>query len=136
MSTWVPQPAGLQEILQTIRDSIDTQSNVQRTITQVCILLSFIFSALTVVLPEIELFYTCTRLYCISRIHLDRSPPRRRPSSDDSRVSIEKQLASTPYYLPGGSRIYKVRRSSGFFQLSSFDQGCCWACHCCIPRCS
>ncbi|KAG1824353.1 armadillo-type protein [Suillus subaureus] len=33
MSTWTPQPAGLQEILQTIRDSTDTQGNVQRAIT-------------------------------------------------------------------------------------------------------
>ncbi|KIJ66034.1 hypothetical protein HYDPIDRAFT_87751 [Hydnomerulius pinastri MD-312] len=33
MATWTPQPAGLQEILQTIRDSTDTQDKVQRTIT-------------------------------------------------------------------------------------------------------
>ncbi|KAI6094627.1 armadillo-type protein [Pisolithus croceorrhizus] len=33
MASWTPQPAGLQEILQTIRDSTDTQNKVQRTIT-------------------------------------------------------------------------------------------------------
>ncbi|KAH0829133.1 armadillo-type protein [Lanmaoa asiatica] len=33
MASWSPQPAGLQEILQTIRDSTDTQNKVQRTIT-------------------------------------------------------------------------------------------------------
>jgi hypothetical protein len=127
MSTWVPQPAGLQEILQTIRDSIDTQSNVQRAITHVWLLLSIILSVLTMPSSEIELFYTCTRLYCISGIHLDRSLSRRRPSSDDSRVSIEKQLPSTPYCLSGGSRIHEVRRSSGLCQLPSFDQECCWS---------
>lgn len=36
MSSWTPQPAGLQEILQTIHDSTDTQnSQVQRNITHV-----------------------------------------------------------------------------------------------------
>lgn len=35
METWSPQPAGLQEILQTIHDSTDMTVNVQRTITQV-----------------------------------------------------------------------------------------------------
>ncbi|KAF9243191.1 armadillo-type protein [Melanogaster broomeanus] len=33
MAIWNPQPAGLQEILQTIRDSTDTQNKVQRAIT-------------------------------------------------------------------------------------------------------
>ncbi|KAF8141179.1 armadillo-type protein [Boletus edulis] len=33
MASWSPQPAGLQEILQTIRDSTDTQNKVQRAIT-------------------------------------------------------------------------------------------------------
>ncbi|KAN0081336.1 Armadillo-type fold [Tylopilus felleus] len=33
MASWTPQPAGLQEILQTIRDSTDTQNKVQRAIT-------------------------------------------------------------------------------------------------------
>ncbi|KAG6335827.1 hypothetical protein ID866_3263 [Astraeus odoratus] len=33
MATWTPQPAGLQEILQTIRDSTITQNKIQRTIT-------------------------------------------------------------------------------------------------------
>ncbi|KAH7883240.1 armadillo-type protein [Phlebopus sp. FC_14] len=33
MSTWIPQPEGLQQILQTIRDSTDTQNKVQRAIT-------------------------------------------------------------------------------------------------------
>lgn len=60
MSTWVPQPAGLQEILQTIRDSIDTQSNVQRAITHVWILFSLMSITLTVPSLEIELLYTCT----------------------------------------------------------------------------
>lgn len=35
METWSPQPAGLQEILQTIHDSTDMTVLVQRTITQV-----------------------------------------------------------------------------------------------------
>ncbi|KAG9312141.1 armadillo-type protein [Chiua virens] len=33
MASWSPQPAGLQEILQTIRDSTDTQNKVQKAIT-------------------------------------------------------------------------------------------------------
>ncbi|KAF5375543.1 hypothetical protein D9615_009146 [Tricholomella constricta] len=34
MTPWTPQPAGLQEILQTIHDSTDMNTAVQRTITQ------------------------------------------------------------------------------------------------------
>ena len=35
MSPWTPQPAGLQEILQTIHDSTTTSATVQRNITEV-----------------------------------------------------------------------------------------------------
>jgi hypothetical protein len=35
MTPWTPQPAGLQEILQTIHESTDMNTAVQRTITQV-----------------------------------------------------------------------------------------------------
>ena len=35
MSPWTPQPAGLQEILQTIHESTTTSVTVQRSITEV-----------------------------------------------------------------------------------------------------
>lgn len=35
MASWTPQPAGLQEILQTIHESTDHNVQVQRTITSV-----------------------------------------------------------------------------------------------------
>ena len=35
MSPWVPQQAGLQEILQTIHESTTTSATVQRSITEV-----------------------------------------------------------------------------------------------------
>jgi hypothetical protein len=35
MSPWAPQPAGLQEILQTIHESTATSVTVQRSITEV-----------------------------------------------------------------------------------------------------
>lgn len=35
MSPWVPQPAGLQDILQTIHESTTTSVTVQRSITEV-----------------------------------------------------------------------------------------------------
>ena len=45
MASWVPQPGGLQEILQTIHESTDTQNaDVQRDITTVSGL-TFISSA-------------------------------------------------------------------------------------------
>jgi transportin-1 len=35
MAAWVPQQAGLQEIVQTVHESTNTDLNVQREITQV-----------------------------------------------------------------------------------------------------
>jgi len=34
MATWIPQPEGLQEIVQTIRESTDMSATVQQRITQ------------------------------------------------------------------------------------------------------
>ena len=68
METWSPQPAGLQEILQTIHDSTDMTVIVQRTITQVrtplhLLRASHINPGVFLFLLEIEPIHACAGVH-------------------------------------------------------------------------
>lgn len=85
MASWSPQPAGLQEILQTIRDSTNTQNKVQKAITLVRLspLLCPDLVVFTSIFTETSQLHACTRLHSISGPHLGSYATGGGPDSDD-----------------------------------------------------
>lgn len=92
MASWSPQPAGLQEILQTIRDSTDTQNKVQRTITHVR--LGPVFIPISSCSPhfyiETQYLHACTRLRSISGPYLGYLATGGGPDSDNCWIPTQE----------------------------------------------
>jgi hypothetical protein len=70
---WTPQPNGLQEILQTIHESTDSQNtDLQRNITHVLLLIGVSYGRINIFFAEIELIHTRAGLHCLSLLYFGR----------------------------------------------------------------
>lgn len=137
MSSWAPQPAGLQEILQTIHESTDMSTVVQRNITQVqpYSLLPEPLNLSTHLL-EIEQLHSRARLYRIPGIHPFSSTTRRGPYPLDCRLSPQEQLAFDP---DSGSRSRAICERRSVARVCGpvcHDQKCCESGCGRLPRCA
>lgn len=128
MSSWSPQPAGLQEILQTIHESTDMNVTVQRNITQVslhsvgrCSIYKLIWSPPTS--SETEQFHACTRLHRISSPYPHYNS---RGGSDSNHcwIPFEEQFAPHPERHSRSCRLCQGRSVAGIHRFDSDDSQC------------
>lgn len=89
MATWAPQQAGLQEILQTIHESTDTNNTeVQRNITLVSYLIVLFRSCFDrVVHVETQQLHEGARLHSVPLLHSRLHAWRRRQDQDNRGLS-------------------------------------------------
>jgi hypothetical protein len=101
MTSWTPQPQGLEEILRTIHESTDMNIAVQRSITQVSVLNVLSFVSEMCILkciwsPETEFFHANSRVHRLPRLYPKLSDPGGGPHTHHCWIPAEEQFSAHP----------------------------------------
>lgn len=113
MSSWTPQPQGLEEILRTIHESTDMNIAVQRSITQVSafFVLSYMSGMLILnclCLPETEFFHAHPGVHRLPGLYPQLSDPGGGPYTHHRWIPAEEQLPAHPTSSTTGCRVCQI----------------------------